>query len=130
MPTPGARILIVDDEPPLLKMIGLYLTRLGFSVTTMPSADRAWEAVESNVGELAAAVVDATLRGMRAEDLALRLLAANPTVCVILASGYPVDMTRLEAAGPGRVEFMQKPFASEMLARTLRRMIASQEKEI
>ena len=49
------------------------------------------------------------------EDLAARMLAANPRLCVIAASGYPVDMSRLEAAAPGRVMFLHKPFSPEML---------------
>src|ERR1044071_52688 len=112
MPTPGPRILIADDEPALLKMMGLYLTRMGFSVTTVVSTDKAWTAVETSSGELAAAVLDATMRGLSTEELALKLLAASPTLCVVVASGYPVDMTRLEAAGAGRVGVVQKPFTA------------------
>ena len=33
------RILIVDDEPPLLKMMSVYLTRLGFTVSTADSTE-------------------------------------------------------------------------------------------
>jgi DNA-binding NtrC family response regulator len=127
---PTAKILVVDDEPALLKMMGLYLKRVGYQVTTLDGTDRAWAEVEATAGEFAAAVLDATMRGMSTEDLALKLLAANPTICVIVASGYPVDMSAMEAAGPGRVNFMQKPFTSETLVRTLRRLIGPEEKDI
>ena len=96
----------------------------------MDSTDRAWAAVQDATGEFAAAVLDASIAGMSTEDLALRLLAANPSLCVLVASGYPVDMSALEAAGPGRVMFLQKPFTAEMLAGAVRRMIASQEEDI
>jgi FixJ family two-component response regulator len=75
-------------------------------------------------------VIDASIGGLSAEDLALRLLAANSSTCVLIASGYPVDMSRVKAAGPGRAEFMHKPFTGEMLDAALRRMIASQEKDL
>ena len=60
----------------------------------------------------------------------MRLITANPSLCVVVASGYPVDMTALQAAADGRVEFVQKPFTAETLAGALRRMIAAQEKNI
>jgi DNA-binding NtrC family response regulator len=127
---PTAKILIVDDEPALLKMMGLYLKRVGYQVTAFDGSDRAWAEVEATAGELAAAVLDATLRGMSTEALALKLLAGNPSLCVVVASGYPVDMSAMEAAGPGRVSFVQKPFTAEALVRTLRRLIGPEKKDL
>jgi two-component system, cell cycle sensor histidine kinase and response regulator CckA len=126
----GRKILIVDDEPALLKMMGVYLTRMGYDVTTMDSTDRAWAEMRNEAGELAVAVLDASMRGLRTQDLALRLLAATPSVRVIVASGYPVDMTPFEAVGPGQVHFIQKPFTAKTLAGTLRRIIAAQEEDV
>jgi DNA-binding NtrC family response regulator len=117
------RVLIVDDEPALLKMMGVYLTRKGFEVTML---DR----TEGASAEFDAVVIDGSIRGLSAEDLGLRILKANRTACVLIASGYPVDMGRLEEAGPGRVGFVQKPFTAETLASTLGRMIAAQEENV
>jgi DNA-binding NtrC family response regulator len=130
MESPPKRILIVDDEPALLKMMGVYLTRKGFSVTTLDSTDRAWAAVNESAAAIDAVVIDGSIQGLSAEELGLRILKANRAACVVLASGYPVDMGRLEAAGPGRVGFVQKPFTAETLAGTLRRMIAAQEEAV
>jgi DNA-binding NtrC family response regulator len=130
MDTPGQKILIVDDDPSLLKMMRLFLARMGYSITAIDGTDRAWAEVQPRVEEFAGAVLDASMGGLSTEDLALRLLAANPSLCVVVASGYPVDMTALQAAADGRVEFVQKPFTAETLTGTLRRMIAAQEKDI
>jgi FixJ family two-component response regulator len=70
------------------------------------------------------------MAGLSTQDLALRLLSANPSLCVVVASGYPVDMTVLEAAADARVMFVQKPFTAETLSGALRRMIAAQKKDI
>lgn len=121
--TPTSRkILVVDDEPPLLKMMGVYLKRVGYDATLFESSDRAWAEVGGAADEYAGAVLDATLRGMTAQELALKLLAANPSICVVVASGYVVEMSAVEAAGPGRVSFVQKPFTADTLIRTLRKM--------
>jgi len=121
------RILLVDDEPSLLKMMSLYLGRLGYSVTTANTTERAWNEAEASVSGFDVAVLDATMPGMSMEDLATRLLSANSTLRVLAASGYPVDMTLLETVAPRRVAFLHKPFTPEMLAAAVRRMLAAQE---
>ena len=70
------------------------------------------------------------MAGIPLEELASRILAADPRLCVITASGYPVDMTVLEAAAPGRVMFLQKPFSPAMLGNAVRRMIGTQETDV
>ncbi|SPE35367.1 Response regulator receiver protein (fragment) [Candidatus Sulfopaludibacter sp. SbA3] len=77
--------------------------------------------------DFACAVLDASMAGLSMRELALKLLAANPTLRVLAASGYPVDMTDVQAQAPGRVDFLHKPFTPEMLAAAVRRMLAPQE---
>jgi len=122
-------ILVVDDEPPLLKMMSVYLKRLGHSVVTADTTEQALAAAESAQPQFAAAVLDASMEGLSMQDLALRLLKGNSAIRVIATSGYPVDMAAMEAAAPGRVMFLPKPFTPEMLASAVRRMLAGQEKE-
>ena len=130
MDAPRPKIMIVDDDPALLKMIAMFLNRMGYDITTKDATDRAWAEMESCVGEFAGAVLDASMGGLSTQDLALRLLGANPSLCVVVASGYPVDMTAMESAAPGRVMFLHKPFAPKMLTEAVRRMIASQEEAL
>ncbi len=130
VPSAASHILIVDDEPPLLKMLGSYLQRLGYTVAAAESTDKAWAEVEASPHAFALAVVDATMAGMPMAELAERMLAANPRLCVIAASGYPVDITVLLAAAPGRVMFLHKPFSPVMLGNAVRRMIATQEADV
>src|ERR1035437_9388677 len=130
MTNAASRIVIVDDEPSLLKMLSLYLGRLGYAVVTAGSTEEAWAEVEAAPRAFALVVLDATMIGIRMEDLAARILAADPRVCVIAASGYPVDIATLQAAAPGRVMFLPKPFTPEMLDSTVRRLIATQEEDV
>jgi DNA-binding NtrC family response regulator len=126
-PSEQPRILIVDDEPPLLKMMNVYLQRLGYSVTTSTSTEHAAALVAQEA--FAAVVIDGTMPGLSMEELAWCTLQANPSVHVLAASGYPVDMSALEAVAPGRVAFLHKPFTPEMLAAALRRIFAAKKKE-
>ena len=128
-PTPGS-ILLVDDEPLLLRMMSVYLARLGYAVITSGSTDEAWAQVEAAPSEFAVVILDATMPGMSMEALALKMLQASPLLRVIVASGYPMEMTAVQAAGPGRVIFLHKPLSPEMLAQAVRRFFATLEESL
>jgi two-component system response regulator HydG len=133
METAVTRVLLVDDEPSLLKLVGAYLNRIGFSVTTVNTTEKAWAAVEAAVASSDAysvAVIDATMSGLPMPELAQRMLRACPSMRVLTASGYPVDIAELEEIAPGRVAFLHKPFTPQMLAVAVRRMLAPQEENV
>jgi DNA-binding NtrC family response regulator len=126
---PRGHILLVDDEPSLLRMMSTYLQRLGYSVTTCATTDRACAEIQAHPEGFDAAVLDATMDGLTMEELALLMLRANPAMRILGASGYPVDMSALEAAAPRRVAFLHKPFTPQMLAASLGRMLAAEKEE-
>ncbi len=111
-------------------MMSAYLGRLGHSVSTLSSTAKAWAALETPPPRLRLVVLDASMQGVSMEDLALRALQTGPSMSVITISGYPVDMSALDAAAPGRVLFLQKPFTGEMLLSAVRRLLASQEEAV
>ncbi len=128
------RVLLVDDEPSLLKFVGTYLSRLGYSVTTANTTEKAWSEMESALSGSGArysvVVLDATMPGLPVSELAERMLRSCDSLRVLAASGYPMDITALQQAAPGRVAFLHKPFTPEMLATTVRRMLGPQEENI
>jgi DNA-binding NtrC family response regulator len=129
MGKPFGRILIVDDEPRLLRMIHIYLERQGYSLETFSRTEDAWSAFQNDPGAYSVALLDATIPGMAADQFAELALRTNPVLSVIMASGYLMDISALEQIAPGRVVFLQKPFGPEMLAGILRRMLGEQEEE-
>jgi DNA-binding NtrC family response regulator len=123
---PG-KILIVDDDPSLLRMMSVYLKRRGYEAVTAASAEQGLEALKADPAGFGLAVLDGTLDGPGLEDLAAQMLMVTPRLCLLAASGYPVDITELQAAAPGRVAFLHKPFTPEKLADAVRRMLDTQE---
>ena len=123
------RILLVDDEPALLKMMSMYLGRRGYSVSTSSTTEQASALIDAEPLSYAVAVLDATMDGISMEELAVKMLQANPSLRVLATSGYPVDMSPLETAAPGRVAFLHKPFTPEMLAESVRGMLGAQGKK-
>jgi DNA-binding NtrC family response regulator len=130
MPQVSGHILIVDDEPVLLRMMSTYLGRIGYAVSTLSNTAKALEALKAPSPDLRLLVLDASMQGASMEDLARRALQAIPSVRIIAVSGYPVDMRSLESAAPGRVLFVQKPFTGEMLASAIRRLLGPEEESV
>lgn len=119
----AATVLIVDDEPSLLKMISVYLERRGHRVVTFASTEKAWQHVEADPAAVALAVVDVSMAGLSAREFGARLLAANPRAQVIFSSGYPADLREIESAGGERISFLAKPFTPEMLDERVRMVL-------
>jgi len=103
------RLLIVDDEAPLLELLKRYLERLGYQVkTAFTPADALKEFEADPAYDLV--LTDLSFSDLNGEDLIERMRAINPRLAAIVASGFP-HQPRL--AG---VEFLQKPFLPKMLA--------------
>jgi len=121
----AARILVVDDEQQLLKILTRYLARLGYGVVAASSTEEAWEHIQAAPSGYALALIDATMPGMTAEELTRRILGANPSIRVIACSGYPITREEFATLDPERVSFLHKPFSPDTLAEMVRGLIGT-----
>ena len=119
MESPAGRILMVDDDAALLKVMATYLGRLGYAVDACRSAAEAWEKAQVGGGTYGWALVDLNMPGMPGEELARRILEANAATRVLVVSGYPGGDDRLQALDASRVKFLHKPFKPQELAAAL-----------
>ncbi len=118
-----ARILIVEDEPGLLRVLVRYLSRLGYEATAAACAQEAIRAFQKDPDAFAAALADLSLPDMRGEDLAARLIQSRPSLPVLLTSGSPAALAGIQAPAGGRFACLQKPFTANMLAEALEALL-------
>ena len=118
MHTAAGRILVVDDDPSLLKLMTAYLSRLGYQVVPCDTSEAAWALVQAAPSLYSVALLDLNMPGMRGEELARRILARSPSIRVIVASGYPAELSGIQTLD-GRVVFLHKPFAPQALAQAV-----------
>lgn len=109
-------ILVVDDDPDLLDLIGMRLTAAGYQVTLAASGE---EALENFRAERPRAVItDLRMDGMDGHALFARLHAEAPTVPVIILTAHGTIPDAVAATQRGVFGFLTKPFDSkELLAR-------------
>src|SRR5437764_1113821 len=93
------RIMVVDDDRALLGFTAKYLSRLGYSVAAFRSPEEAWTQFSGPDANYSLVLVDLSLPGLSGEELARRMLSANPEVRLILTSGYPFDPQQMLAGG-------------------------------
>jgi len=115
----AARILLVDDEAPLLDLLKRYLERLGYEVEACLTPADALQSFEADPSRYSLVLTDLTLPGMSGDEMIARMRAIAPKLRVIVASGYPY-----EPKGK-RTAFLQKPFLPKMLADLIEQMLAA-----
>lgn len=115
------RLLLIDDEAALLRLMQTYLARIGYDVETCAQADEALSIV-SNAGEsLQLAIVDLSL--MDGPESLAALARANRAVRLLICSGHPFEVAALPADVRHRFDFLQKPFLPNMLAGAVEQLL-------
>jgi len=107
------RILIVDDEPEMRKVIVRFLDSDGFDCVESGSLHDAMEIVK-NDQKLDAVVLDFWLKEANALPLLKELRANEPGLPIVIMSGggpkVSIEITHLLASVVGKFRFLQKPF--------------------
>jgi YesN/AraC family two-component response regulator len=70
-------------------------------------------------------ITDQTMPHMAGVDLAKELMRIRPDIPIILCTGFSEVISAEEAKALGIREFLMKPFATRMLAETIRRAVDS-----
>jgi two-component system KDP operon response regulator KdpE len=110
-----ARILLVDDEPPILTAIGSLLRGRGYDVTTAMSGHGALEAVERTDPDVI--ILDLGLPDLDGIDVC-RLVRDGRATPIIVLSARGGERDKVAALDAGADDYVTKPFgAEELLAR-------------
>jgi DNA-binding NtrC family response regulator len=107
-------ILMVDDEPALLRLAEAVLTAHGWRVETAADANAAMKAIASASTPPALLICDVLMPGVDGLELTRRLLARLPGMKAILISGHLTEMSWWPT-DLREQRFLTKPFSNEQL---------------
>ena len=119
----GQRILVIDDEAPLVAVTTEVLSRLGYEAVGFSNGRDALAEVEAAPSRFDAVITDEVMPGLSGTEVAQRLRLLRPDLPVVLVSGYvgPMMSERAHAAGVGRI--LKKPVQSRETASALAELL-------
>ena len=113
------RVLYIDDEEPLVFLMGHMLQRLGYRVTGCTDPRKALETFRSRPDEFDVVVSDLSMPGMSGFDLARQLLQIRPGIPILIASGYIRPADNEDVRSLGLPDLILKPDTVEQLGEIL-----------
>jgi len=117
------RVLVVDDDSSVLKIIEMLLQMEGFTVQLFETGCAAHEAVAANPGYFEVALIDLNLNDMSGLDLIQRISAIDNTLVKIVITGDATLDNAVNSLRHGAYDFIQKPIQLNQLRITLSRAL-------
>jgi DNA-binding NtrC family response regulator len=106
---PKYRVLVVDDEEGVRKLIVTLLTKQGHQCLQAADGVDALEKVRAN--EIDAVITDVVMPRMDGVSLTKELSKLAPRLPIIVMTGYSNEFSSITAMSAGAREFIKKPFS-------------------
>ncbi len=116
----GETVLLVEDEPALLRLATVMLERLGYQVVAAATPGEASRLAREHQGQIHLLMTDVVLPGMNGRDLARNLQPLYAGLRCLFISGYTADVIADHGLLDVGVHFLQKPFSARNLAARVR----------
>ena len=117
------RILFVDDEQSLAKMVPIFLRNLGYEVVSTTSSIEALNIFAQDPQRFDMVITDMTMPDMTGLELSERMLAVRKKFPIILCTGYHESITWNEVARRGIKELVMKPVSLTDLGLLIRKTL-------
>ncbi len=118
--TGSERVLVVDDDAPILTVMQHLLGGLGYQVVPFSDSVAALAAFREHPHDFDLVITDMTMPTKTGEEVAREVLALRPGMPVILCTGFSENMGPEKAKAMGVRQFLMKPVILGELARVVR----------
>jgi DNA-binding response OmpR family regulator len=112
-----ARILVVDDEEPVRKMLSAFLSDRGHTVETAAGGKAGLEVLRRGAVDLV--LLDINMPDMNGIETLRRILAEDPRAAVIMISGAGDETLARRALEMGAFDYIEKPFDIDYLEKVV-----------
>jgi predicted ATPase/signal transduction histidine kinase/CheY-like chemotaxis protein len=119
----GERVLVIDDEAPVLAAATDVLSRLGYEAVSFSDSHAALAEFEAAPERFDVVVSDEVMPGLTGTGLARVLRHRRPDLPIVLVSGYSDAILTQNALAAGVSELLTKPLQSREIATTLARVL-------
>jgi nitrogen-specific signal transduction histidine kinase/CheY-like chemotaxis protein len=125
LPRGNETVLIVEDDEDVRNFTVTLLNELGYTVIEAETPSDALHICNRYHGRIHLLLTDVVLPEMDGRQLAEQMKETCPELKVIYMSGYTDNVIIKHGVVADKVTFLQKPFTSETLARTVRMVLDS-----
>jgi len=120
LPCGQETILLVEDEPAILKLTTMMLESLGYTVIMANTTAEATRLARENADKIHLLITDVIMPEMNGRDLAHKLLSDNAHLKTLFMSGYTSNIIAHHGVLDEGMHFIQKPFSMKDLASKVR----------
>jgi DNA-binding NtrC family response regulator len=113
------KILVIDDEPALLRLMHTYLSRFGYQVEVCATGNEGWRKYANTPLAYDLVIADLGLPGFDMEAALPRFAELNSEIRVIVCSGFVFEPATLPRRLQANYSFLQKPFVPRLLSETV-----------
>src|SRR6266702_1987659 len=124
MKTENHRVLIIDDERPVLMTLEALLNRHGYHVDTAGTASQGVKLLKSNLPSLV--LLDLQLPDAHGLEMLDRIKTELPDVQVIILTAHDTLSNAIESIKRGAYHFISKPYAPEELLSLVEKALEKQ----
>lgn len=122
MPT---TVWVVDDDESVRTVVEAMIRELGYEAKGFGKAEDALAACKTESPDVV--ITDVRMPGMSGMDLTRALLEVDPTVIVMILTGYPSIPDAVEAVRAGATDFLSKPCRIEEIRIRINRAVENRE---
>jgi len=116
-------ILVAEDEPAVREMTCSILRSLGYRIISFDTAEECLRSAEHLTEEISLLLTDVVMPVMSGKELHAGLRRTHPNIKVLYMSGYTADVIAHRGVLDEGIQFIQKPFTREVLARKIRHVL-------
>jgi two-component system sensor histidine kinase EvgS len=119
----GETVLLVEDEPAIMKMSKIMLENRGYRVLAANKPGEAIRYTSQHSGKIHLLITDVIMPEMNGRDLADQLHTPYPDIRVLFMSGCTADVIARHGVLDKNVHFIQKPFSKKDIAVMIRKVL-------
>ena len=123
----NARILVVDDDENIRKVLTKILEDEGYTVESVGTAKEAIEITKRKFYNLA--LIDIRLPDMEGVKLLTKIRDTTPKMRKIIITGYPTLRNAIEAVNKGADAYIAKPFDMDKALNVIKEQLRKQLEE-
>jgi PAS domain S-box-containing protein len=126
----GETILVVDDDPEVLRLAERLLLRLNYQPLVFAMPEQAWHEYQLSPERFAAIITDLTMPGLSGLDLARRIRRIDSQIPILLATGYGLTLDRDPDRDRLFFRILEKPYQMYVIAKALADALSQTESRI